>query len=473
MSNIGEIFYLAFPALGNIAATVKGIQLNRLRYGEHYGKTVEEILNRQGWSSDQFTAYQNNRIRKIIATAVCHTPYYRALFATLGLSPQDVAISGELRKLPILEKSLVRSNPWQFVDERIKKSQLLRETTTGTTGTPTTVLSTDRVQQEHYAFYEARCRREAGLRYGYDSYVMFGARRVAHLQRREPPFWSYNYAGKQLYMSVFHLAPQYLRYYCDELSRRCYRALMGYPSAISTVAQYVIDRGIRNIKIPVAITSGETLKEHQRTAIESAFGCRVFDQYGCAELSVFAAEGRCGHMHVSSDYGIVEIVDDAGDPVSPGKVGHLVCTGLINDAQVLLRYRTGDMGSWGINSCKCGSALPVLASIEGRSTDALLLRDGRKVFRVGTIAERIPCIKEYQIVQDDIGLYTINVVVSAPLQDFESKELIENLQAHVGRAIVRVKHVSALERGQGGKISFIKSKIPREVYSGVGADNII
>ncbi len=473
MSNIGELFYLAFPTLGNIAATVKGIQLNRLRYGEHYGKTVEEILNRQGWSSDQFTAYQNNQIRKIIATAVCHTPYYRALFATLGLSPQDVSISAELRKLPILEKSLVRSNPWQFVDERIKKSQLLKETTTGTTGTPTTVLSTDRVQQEHYAFYEARCRREAGLRYGYDSYVMFGARRVADLRRREPPFWSYNYAGKQLYMSVFHLAPQYLRYYCDELSRRSYRALMGYPSAISTVAQYVIDRGIRNIKIPVAITSGETLKQHQRTAIESAFGCRVFDQYGCAELSVFAAEGRCGHMHVSSDYGIVEIVDDAGDPVPPGKVGHLVGTGLINDAQVLLRYRTGDMGSWAINSCKCGSALPVLASIEGRSTDALLLRDGRKVFRVGTIAERIPCIKEYQIIQDDIGLYTINVVVSAPLQDFESKELIENLQAHVGRASVRVKNVPALERGQGGKISFIKSKIPREVYSGVGADNII
>ena len=460
---MGEIFYLAVPALRNIAATVKGIQLNRLRYGEHYGETVDDILNRKGWSSDQFTAYQNNRLGKITATAVCHTPYYRELFATLGLSSQDVTTANDLRKLPILEKSLVRSDPWQFVDERIKKRHLLKETTTGTTGTPTTVLLTDRVQQEHYAFYEARCRREAGLRYGLDSYVMFGARRVAALERCDPPFWCYNYAGKQLYMSVFHLAPQYLRYYCDELSQRSYRALMGYPSAISTVAQYVIGRGIRNIKIPLAITSGESLQQHQRTAIESAFGCRVFDQYGCAELSVFAAEGQCGQTHVSSDYGIVEIVDDAGGPVPPGEVGHLVCTGLINDAQVLLRYRTGDMGSWGINSCKCGSALPVLDSIEGRSTDALLLRDGRKVFRVGTIAERIACIKEYQIIQEDIGLHTINVVVSAPLQDFETKELIENLHAHVGRASVRVNQVHALERGQGGKIPFIKSKVARKI----------
>jgi phenylacetate-CoA ligase len=460
LSNIGETFYLAFPAVRNIAATLNGIQLNRLRYGEHYGKTIDDILNRQRWSSDQFTAYQNNRLRKVIATAVCHSPYYRDLFATLGLSSQDVSTANDLQKLPILEKSFVRSDPWQFVDERIKKSHLFKETTTGTTGTPTTVLLTDRVQQEHYAFYEVRCRREAGLRYGQDSYVTFGARRVAALQRCEPPFWCYNYAGKQLYMSVFHLAPQYLRYYCDELIQRPYRALMGYPSAISTVAQYVIGRGIRSIKIPLAITSGETLQQHQRTAIETAFGCRVFDQYGCAELSVFAAEGQCGQMHVSSDYGIVEIVDDTGDPVPPGKVGHLVCTGLINDAQVLLRYRTGDMGSWGINSCKCGSALPVLDSIEGRSTDALLLRDGRKVFRVGTIAEGIACIKEYQIIQEEIGLHTINVVLSAPLQDFESKKLIENLQAYVGRASVRVNQVHALERGQGGKISFIKSKVP-------------
>ena len=103
MRNMGEIFYLAVPALRNIAATVKGIQLNRLRYGEHYGETVDDILNRKGWSSDQFTAYQNNRLGKITATAVCHTPYYRELFATLGLSSQDVSTPNHLRKLPILE----------------------------------------------------------------------------------------------------------------------------------------------------------------------------------------------------------------------------------------------------------------------------------------------------------------------------------------------------------------------------------
>ena len=133
------------------------------------------------------------------------------------------------------------------------------------------------------------------------------------------------------------------------------------------------------------------------------------------------------------------------------------------DAQVLLHYRTGDVAAWGIDSCKCGSALPVLVSIAGRSTDALLLRDGRKVFRVGTVAERIACIKEYQIIQDDIGLFTLNVVVSAALHDFETKELIENLQAHFGRVSVRVKCVHALERSQGG-ISFTNAKYRGKAY---------
>ena len=130
------MFYLALPAFRNITATVKSIQLNRLRYGEHYLKTVDDILDRKGWSLDQFTAYQTAQLRKIIAIAVCHTPYYRDLFASLGLSSQDVSTANDLQKLPILEKSLVRSDPWRFVDERIKKGHLLKETTIGTTGTP-------------------------------------------------------------------------------------------------------------------------------------------------------------------------------------------------------------------------------------------------------------------------------------------------------------------------------------------------
>lgn len=77
----------------------------------------------------------------------------------------------------------------------------------------------------------------------------------------------------------------------------------GFPSVISTVAKYVLAKNRRDVHKPVVITSGEALRPEQRAAIEKGFGCRVFDQRGRAEQSIFAAEIACGHIHVSPDYG--------------------------------------------------------------------------------------------------------------------------------------------------------------------------
>ena len=51
-------------------------------------------------------------------------------------------------------------------------------------------------------------------------------------------------------------------------------------------------------------------------------------------------------MHVSSDYSVVEIVDDRGHPTLPGRIGHLVCTSLLNDAQIFLRYGEEEGRRW-------------------------------------------------------------------------------------------------------------------------------
>ena len=42
------------------------------------------------------------------------------------------------------------------------------------------------------------------------------------------------------------------------------------------------------------ITSGEVLTADNRTLIESTFGCKVYNRYGCREFAVIASE--CGHL---------------------------------------------------------------------------------------------------------------------------------------------------------------------------------
>jgi phenylacetate-CoA ligase len=454
-----KIYNLFYPSFRNVGATIKGIVIEQERYGEYYSEALKAIIARNKWSRVQLEDYQSFRLHKIIKIAANNFPYYKDLFKNLNISPLDIRTTDDLQKLPILEKNIVRQYPLLFVDDRLNHRNLLHETTNGTTGTPIKVFLSKKTQQIHYAYFEGRCRLIAGMHYGKEPFVTFGSKHVTPIKRDKPPFWCYNHVGKQLYMSVYHLAPQYFRYYLDELNRIPYKAMIGYPSVIAALGQFILNEGIGNIKIPIIITNGETLHTHQREVIKKAFNSKIFNQYGCSELSVFASECSYGKMHVSMDYGIVEIVNERGEKVPPGTTGFLVCTGLVNEEQIFLRYRVGDMATWSEDSCKCGSPLPIIKSIDGRSTNAIILPEGRKVYRMDSVFEDVPFINECQIVQEDIGRFIIKVVASDGFTELHSEKLRRNFASNVGEADISIQLVSDIERKPGGKFEFIVSKV--------------
>src|SRR2546422_7938101 len=100
-----------------------------------------------------------------------------------------------------------------------------------------------------------------------------------------------------------------------------------------------------------ATTEIYTLSLHD--ALPISFGCRVHDSYGSAEMVALVTECDRGRLHVSPEVGVVEVLRD-GRPVGPGEAGELVCTGLLNEAMPLIRYRTGDVAVQGSGPCPCG-----------------------------------------------------------------------------------------------------------------------
>jgi len=61
-------------------------------------------------------------------------------------------------------------------------------------------------------------------------------------------------------------------------SSKCLSSSRQYPSVMSTIAQFVLDRGLCDINIRIAISNRETLQKRQRQVIESDFGSEVFDR---------------------------------------------------------------------------------------------------------------------------------------------------------------------------------------------------
>lgn len=112
------------------------------------------------------------------------------------------------------------------------------------------------------------------------------------------------------------------------------------------------------------------------TAIERAWGCRVYQHYGMSEMGYGGGVECDAHRgyHLREADLFVEIIDpQSGRSLPDGMTGEVVFTTLTRRAMPLIRYRTGDLARFHTRPCPCGSVLPRLGKVTGRMTNAALL----------------------------------------------------------------------------------------------------
>ena len=106
----------------------------------------------------------------------------------------------------------------------------------------------------------------------------------------------------------------------------------------------------------------------------------VYDQYGCCEVYLIAAQcAEKKHLHWSHDIRHVEFVDEEGGPVDAEVTGRILVTDLEDYLFPLIRYEIGDRGKWIAESCGCGVNLPLMGKVIGRTTDMFTMPDGTKI----------------------------------------------------------------------------------------------
>lgn len=443
-----------------LAASWNARKLDSERHGDQFHKAIKEIQSRNAWTAGQFYEYQCDQLQKMINHAIANVPYYKKIFSEAGITHDQIKRPEDLAKLPILEKSVVRSDPDSLIDENADRSKLVEVHTSGTTGNPLELWRDVWMNSVDVAYNAARWHSIVGLQRCVNRSVSIGGHLVASPDRSKPPFWVENARWKQLYMSSYHLAPDFMKYYIQKLRKFKADYIEGYPSSVYALARYIIDEKFDPIPFKAAFTTAETLFDYQRQAISQAFGCRTYNQYGCAEQVIFATECQAGSMHLSPEVGIVEVVGDDDNPVEPGQAGQLICTSLINCTQPFIRYRLGDVASLLPGNCSCGSYLPMLGNIEGRTDDVLLTRDGRLIGRLDPVFKGARGISEAQIIQDDYDVFRIRIVPSDAYSESDGKKIIKNLSQRIGRANIKIELVNQIERTKAGKFRAVIRNIP-------------
>jgi phenylacetate-CoA ligase len=417
------------------------------------------LIAQDGWPPEQFRAYQEERLGELLRAA--HgSPYYRRVFDQAGIHP-GMPLFEALAALPYLSKETLRKRAEDLLTQKPPRGTMVFNSS-GTTGTPTDIYYTTRFHQLATAVAAVRNLGWANVDYN-GRRVMFGVRKVCRFDQARPPFWRFSPAEDLAYASIYHLSHRYLPYYLDFLRSYQPAIVMGYPSALRAIAHYALERQDFPAPAKGVFTHAETLLEQDREAIETTWRCKIYDRYGAVENCVFAAQCEYGRYHVSPEIGIIEIVDSQGNASPPGAMGEVICTGLQNTLQPLIRYRIGDAARWAAEQrCACGRNMPVIEAVEGRVEDICYTPDGREMLRFDTVFKGIANIREAQVVQEELDRFSILVIPTDEFDEQEGKKIEHNMHIHVGNVTVEIKQVAEIPRTRSGKFRAVLCNLPEE-----------
>lgn len=460
MSSILDRIYKASPVwFQNLGITLYGAMWRARRFGGAFSSLTDQFLEREAFSYQDWQTYQTEQLRSLFGIA-WQSSYYRKLMENLGWTPNKINQLSlqELDTFPLLEKQELRAYPEDFLTHPRNRPRLYSYHTSGTTGTPLEIMMSAQTHQAASAAYEARCRRWAGINYKM-SRAMIGGRMVVPRGDSSPPFWRYNWAERQLYMSAFHISPTNTRDYVKAMNHYQPAYLVGYSVSHYLLACMIEEQGLQVHQPQVVLTSSEKLTSEMRAKIEQVYRCKVFDGYSGVEACCLASECEHHTLHISPDVGIIEIIDENGNNLGYDEPGQIVATGLLNHDQPLIRYKTGDIGILSQEKCPCGRQMQVLKEIVGRMEDVVVGPDGRRLVRFHGIFVGLPHIREGQVIQEDLSDFSVRLVVTPDFNDQDRQILLKRFQERLGKIRLTINVVDAIERTTAGKFKAVISKI--------------
>jgi phenylacetate-CoA ligase len=333
--------------------------------------------NLECMSREKMRELQGQKLKKIVAHAYEHSPFYKKRFDEYGVKPADINSIDDITKLPFTVKQDLRDN-YPFGMMAVPMSEILRlHASSGTTGKPIVVGYTQ-LDLENWSESVARCFTAYGLSkkdlvqvaYGYGLFTGgLGAHDGVHkIGGTVIPTSSGNTEKQLLLMQDFGTTalactPSYALYMSEEIRK------MGLD--------------INKFKLRVGIFGAEPWTESMRKELEEKLHIKAYDIYGLTEISGPGVGGECecqNGTHIWEDLFYPEIIDpETLEPVEPGKKGELVFTTLDKWGMPMIRYRTRDLTSLNYATCECGRTAVRMGKILGRSDDMMIIR-GVNVF---------------------------------------------------------------------------------------------
>jgi len=352
------------------------------------------ILESNQWKTPaKIREIQNRKLGRIIRHAYRKVPYYRELFDSANIKPEDIREVEDLKNIPITSRQTLNN---------LKKEEMMAQgidldlchvsATSGTTSIPLRIYSTPHDSTMRSLGW-ARAFLSCGMRPWYKSIAFIG-----HKQVKTKKSW-YEHFGmwRRKEISARDNPDDWIAA-CQEWKPQ---VITGYVMTLKLFAEIFLERQIKDVKPKLIFHSSGIIDPYSRGFLESAFHAKVVDFYGSDEAGCVAWEcEECSAYHVASDMTIVEVLKN-GKPAKAGNDGEIVITNLHSYAMPFIRYKQADVGILSDKKITCGRSFPLLERIQGRVDDYVTLRSGRRIspHPFYHCLDPVPDIRKWQIIQ--------------------------------------------------------------------------
>jgi phenylacetate-CoA ligase len=362
-------------------------------FGSQYIKNINFLRALIQEDEETLVKYQETQLSRILQHALQYSPYYSSIGLTQNSNATEL-----LKNFPVLTKDIIRERGQSLLTTN-KTTQLIKNQTSGSTGKQTTVFVTKK-EQSFYRAAQTLWWEWAGFKIG-TPMVQTGLATTRSFEKKL----------KDLFLRTNYLFAFKVN---DDQAEKAFlwakdknAFLGGYASSLFLLAEKAEQLQV-DCKFTSAVSWGDKLFDHYRAKVERVFNCKVHETYGAGEGIMIAAQKDLPWMYIMTPCVFLEIVDDEGNEVQDGEMGHVLVTSLTAFTMPLIRYKIGDLAIKLPREQYPATRmlqLPILQKVIGRDTDIVVTPSGNKlvVHSFTGIFEYFPEIKQFCIVQSDLN----------------------------------------------------------------------
>jgi phenylacetate-coenzyme A ligase PaaK-like adenylate-forming protein len=421
---------------------------------------LEQLERSQWFPLDAIRWEQRDALVRLLRHAERTCPYYRELWAPLGLQARQVESVADLQNWPVTSRDDINEHRAAMCSQ--DAGPLRSKSTGGSSAVPLHFFMNDDSVHRRMAAWH-RGYGWAGAGPGTSQWYFWGIPLGDRPLRASIKDRLYHRIYNRRVINSFDYSDERVPALAAQLRASAPDVIVAYVNPLYEFARALDERDIKPYSPRAILVGAEKLHAFQRVLISRVFRAPVFETYGSREFMLIGAEcEQHSGFHTMAEHLIVEVVDAAGRPCAEGVEGNILVTDLFNYGMPFIRYRIGDRGRMSSAPCACGRSLPRLTAVSGRKLDVIRTRDRKMVpgefFR--HLLKDFPAIRRFQVVQRTLDGIDIAVMATGAWNAEAHGKLTALIQRTLGTSCaVNIRQVDDIPLTAAGQHRVVVSEL--------------